>query len=338
MTHPHTHAAGRRSPGPRPASTAAGASCARSPPHGRRTARGPGGRRLPGRAAPGRPARQRAARGGWAPRPVAADHRGDRHRGRPDHRPDRRLPAAGPGADDEPAAGAGTRGSAASTSARWHRDSAPPCWSPCSRTPSLILVGYADLRKHVGARRGRHAARATTRTWSRRSSRPASWCWSALTSDPGASAGRCPTSCGTCCTCPATWCCCSASATSSPTARSCSGPVRSAPCWIGALRAGGRRPGLGPAWSRRCGSTCGTGCGSPTWSPRAPTRSRSTSTGERLRPAADAQAGQYFRWRFLARGCWWQSHPFSLSAAANGRWLRLTVKVGRRPHRATCAT
>ena len=38
-------------------------------------------------------------------------------------------------------------------------------------------------------------------------------------------------------------------------------------------------------------------------------------------------AGQYFRWRFLARGCWWQAHPFSLSAAPNGRWLRLTVKV-----------
>jgi predicted ferric reductase len=41
----------------------------------------------------------------------------------------------------------------------------------------------------------------------------------------------------------------------------------------------------------------------------------------------DVRAGQYFRWRFLARGCWWQAHPFSLSAAPNGRWLRLTVKV-----------
>ena len=41
----------------------------------------------------------------------------------------------------------------------------------------------------------------------------------------------------------------------------------------------------------------------------------------------DVQAGQYFRWRFLAPGCWWQAHPFSLSAAPNGRWLRLTVKV-----------
>jgi predicted ferric reductase len=41
----------------------------------------------------------------------------------------------------------------------------------------------------------------------------------------------------------------------------------------------------------------------------------------------DARAGQYFRWRFVARGCWWQAHPFSLSAAPNGRWLRLTVKA-----------
>ncbi len=41
----------------------------------------------------------------------------------------------------------------------------------------------------------------------------------------------------------------------------------------------------------------------------------------------DARAGQYFRWRFMAKGCWWQAHPFSLSAAPNGRWLRLTVKV-----------
>lgn len=41
----------------------------------------------------------------------------------------------------------------------------------------------------------------------------------------------------------------------------------------------------------------------------------------------DVSGGQFFRWRFLARGCWWQSHPFSLSAAGNGRWLRITVKV-----------
>ena len=40
-----------------------------------------------------------------------------------------------------------------------------------------------------------------------------------------------------------------------------------------------------------------------------------------------AQAGQFFMWRFLTREGWWQAHPFSLSAAPNGRWLRLTVKA-----------
>ena len=41
----------------------------------------------------------------------------------------------------------------------------------------------------------------------------------------------------------------------------------------------------------------------------------------------DAEAGQFFMWRFLTREGWWQAHPFSLSAAPNGRWLRLTVKA-----------
>jgi predicted ferric reductase len=40
-----------------------------------------------------------------------------------------------------------------------------------------------------------------------------------------------------------------------------------------------------------------------------------------------ASAGQFFRWRFLTRRLWTQAHPFSLSAAPNGRWLRLTVKT-----------
>ncbi len=44
---------------------------------------------------------------------------------------------------------------------------------------------------------------------------------------------------------------------------------------------------------------------------------------ERLR----ASAGQYFRWRFLAGDGWWKAHPFSLSAAPNGEFLRLTVKA-----------
>jgi predicted ferric reductase len=40
-----------------------------------------------------------------------------------------------------------------------------------------------------------------------------------------------------------------------------------------------------------------------------------------------ASGGHFFRWRFLTSGAWWQSHPFSLSAAPNGRWLRLTVRA-----------
>jgi predicted ferric reductase len=40
-----------------------------------------------------------------------------------------------------------------------------------------------------------------------------------------------------------------------------------------------------------------------------------------------AEAGQFFRWRFLRRDSWWQSHPFSLSAAPNPRFLRLTAKA-----------
>ncbi len=37
--------------------------------------------------------------------------------------------------------------------------------------------------------------------------------------------------------------------------------------------------------------------------------------------------GQFFEWRFLARGLWWQAHPFSLSARPRPPFLRLTVKA-----------
>ena len=39
-----------------------------------------------------------------------------------------------------------------------------------------------------------------------------------------------------------------------------------------------------------------------------------------------ARAGQFFLWRFLTRDGWWASHPFSLSAAPDGRSLRITIK------------
>jgi predicted ferric reductase len=38
------------------------------------------------------------------------------------------------------------------------------------------------------------------------------------------------------------------------------------------------------------------------------------------------RTGQFFSWRFLTRDRWWEAHPFSLSAAPDGRRLRITVK------------
>ena len=40
----------------------------------------------------------------------------------------------------------------------------------------------------------------------------------------------------------------------------------------------------------------------------------------------DAAPGQFFRWRFLARGLWWQSHPYSLSALPSDDLMRITVR------------
>src|SRR5690606_228221 len=40
-----------------------------------------------------------------------------------------------------------------------------------------------------------------------------------------------------------------------------------------------------------------------------------------------AEAGQFFRWRFLAPGMRFSSHPYSLSAAPRPDMLRITVKA-----------
>ena len=42
--------------------------------------------------------------------------------------------------------------------------------------------------------------------------------------------------------------------------------------------------------------------------------------------ALPARAGQFLHWRFLTRGLWAAAHPWSLSAAPDGRRLRLTVR------------
>jgi predicted ferric reductase len=40
-----------------------------------------------------------------------------------------------------------------------------------------------------------------------------------------------------------------------------------------------------------------------------------------------AEPGQFFRWRFLTRELWWQSHPYSLSAMPQPGLMRITVKA-----------
>jgi predicted ferric reductase len=44
-------------------------------------------------------------------------------------------------------------------------------------------------------------------------------------------------------------------------------------------------------------------------------------------PALDVEAGQFFHWRFLAKGLWWHQHPFSVSAAPTGDTLRVTIRA-----------
>jgi ferredoxin-NADP reductase len=48
-------------------------------------------------------------------------------------------------------------------------------------------------------------------------------------------------------------------------------------------------------------------------------------TGRHLDRLA-VSGGQFFCWRFLAPGMWWQAHPYSLSALPRPPHLRLTVK------------
>jgi ferredoxin-NADP reductase len=48
-------------------------------------------------------------------------------------------------------------------------------------------------------------------------------------------------------------------------------------------------------------------------------------TGHHLRRLR-IEPGQFLRWRFLDRAHWWQSHPYSVSAAPDNTRLRITVK------------
>lgn len=54
--------------------------------------------------------------------------------------------------------------------------------------------------------------------------------------------------------------------------------------------------------------------------------STSVLIGGRGVAAVRAKPGQFFLWRFLAKGTWFQSHPYSLSRAPGSEGLRITVK------------
>jgi predicted ferric reductase len=40
----------------------------------------------------------------------------------------------------------------------------------------------------------------------------------------------------------------------------------------------------------------------------------------------ESKGGQFFQWRFLAKGLWWHPHPFSLSARPTDNTLRITIR------------
>jgi predicted ferric reductase len=40
----------------------------------------------------------------------------------------------------------------------------------------------------------------------------------------------------------------------------------------------------------------------------------------------EVSGGQFFQWRFMARGLWWHSHPYSLSALPRPPFMRVTIK------------
>ena len=50
-----------------------------------------------------------------------------------------------------------------------------------------------------------------------------------------------------------------------------------------------------------------------------------TLTGKNIKKMA-VSGGQFFQWRFMAKGLWWHSHPYSLSALPRPPFLRVTVK------------
>ena len=87
--------------------------------------------------------------------------------------------------------------------------------------------------------------------------------------------------------------------------------------WISLWVADCRR-GLGYRWGLPSCAACATGSGSTAVQDEAPGVVSIVMRGRRL-DRLPVAGGQFLQWRFLRRGMWWQAHPYSLSAAADGR-------------------
>ncbi|HWE08747.1 MAG TPA: hypothetical protein VG325_05310 [Solirubrobacteraceae bacterium] len=59
--------------------------------------------------------------------------------------------------------------------------------------------------------------------------------------------------------------------------------------------------------------------------PVAPGVAAAICNGRRL-DRLPVSGGQFFQWRFLKRGMWWQAHPYSVSAMPAPRYLRFAIK------------
>ena len=91
---------------------------------------------------------------------------------------------------------------------------------------------------------------------------------------------------------------------------------------------GGALPGwsLSIAWACPSPATCATSCASSGCARKRPACTPS-SAGAGAWTACAVTGGQFFQWRFLTRGLWWQAHPYSLSALPRPPMLRVTVKA-----------
>ena len=295
-----------------PVDTRTGARRRRRPRRGGRRGGGEPGRRR--RAVGGR--RRRHGAGRLGRRPDLA---------RPPHRPARLRPAARAGAAHGPDPGRRAGG----------RPGPARPLAPAGRVHLLHPDARPHRPHHLGLRGGPPRRGARRRSGTLTVDLPGmllavaghgcAWSWSSSPASARPARG-CATSRGTCCTSTPT------SASASPCRTSC-GPARSSsppppPPSTGG-RCGPRPPRAVLVW--RVGlPLCRTlrhGLRVTSVVRERPTTSSSVYLTGRGLHRLPVTAGQFLIWRFLTGPGWTRAHPYSLSAAPDGRSLRITVKA-----------